>query len=99
MQGIDRAIVRWQSGSERKGGKDGGGGGGSAPGCRRVEWGKCTLQADPICNWLESASLEGMLEESSERKRERESDREKEKRGWGGRVTGGEGECTHKVDI
>lgn len=30
-----------------------------------------TLQADPICNWLESASLEGMLKE---RQREGEKD-------------------------
>lgn len=74
------------------------GGGDSAPGCRPGRVGQVhsgTLQADPICNWLESASLEGMLEE-----------RQREGRGAlgavrqsEGRVMGGEGGCTYEVDI
>lgn len=70
------------------------GGGSSAPGCRPGRVGQVhsgSLQADPICNWLESASLEGMLEERhrvGERKRGGQcSETERRKgHGRGGRV-------------
>lgn len=66
-----------------------------------IEWGKCisrdTLQAVCICNWLESALLEGMLAD-------RERGRVRGAKGGGRegeeRVTGGEGKCTLlEVDI
>lgn len=53
-------------------------------------WGKCTPSADSICNWLESASLEGMLEYRG-KERERECT-------WRG-VTEGEGESAQSRHI
>lgn len=97
---------------------NGAGGGGSAPRCRRRERGRVegkggrgdgvgrvhsdTLRADPICNWLESASLEGMLE-PKEKPRKRKGERERGEGGGGGegwrvgeRVhAGGEGASAH----
>lgn len=56
----------------------------------RVEWGKCTptLQADSICNWLESASLEGILGREVTRRSEKEIRTVRQREG---RVTGGRG--------